>query len=563
MTSYNQSKNQRSQTERLRSIVYRTIFFVFLGGIMLILTIGSNFKLSSVSKEQLLAAEYTNQYRLGSKTLTSAVQSYAVTSDQQYDDAYQKELNQDKNRDVAWAGLEKLNIQSSEWDILNEIASLSNGLVPLEENAFASAANGDLAAATEAVFGDEYAKTIQKINSLSDDVISDIHNRMQQQIDRIQTQQILFEILLVVTFLFVVLEIFQCIQFARWELLHPIIDVEQQMIEIAKGNLHADFNLQENESEVGKMAGAIILMKSQMTDMIGDISQILAKMGQGNFNIQMQKDYIGDFSQIKEAFIRIEAEIKETLGAVHSASLEINEGSGQLATAASDLAESCSSQTTKILELKDLMDATSVNMKRNTVEADASLQLSTNAGKTLFVGNEKMQELIKAISDINSCSEQIGSIISAIKEIASQTNLLSLNASIEAARAGEAGKGFAVVADEVKALAAESAEAAGRSTEFIEQTIMAVHRGIEIANETSDNIQEVMSAAKLATDKMEEMTGLLKQDVKKMEYINEVINTVSDGVDTTSATSEETAAISQEQKAQVEMMVQLIENFEI
>ena len=178
-------------------------------------------------------------------------------------------------------------------------------------------------------------------------------------------------------------------------------------------------------------------------------------------------------------------------------------------------------------------------------------------------GNRKMQELKDAIQEIGRCSEQIGTIIEAIEEIASQTNLLSLNAAIEAARAGEAGKGFAVVADQVKNLANESSKAVKRTTELIQTTVSVMERSTMIADETASNMGEVMTGAKEATEKMEQIVEMLEKDARRMHDMNENIIQVSAAVDNNSATSEETAAVSEQQKAQVESMVELMSRFKI
>ena len=202
-------------------------------------------------------------------------------------------------------------------------------------------------------------------------------------------------------------------------------------------------------------------------------------------------------------------------------------------------------------------------MERNVGETEASVELANTAAVTLAKGNEKMSELKNAISEISKCSEQIGTIIGAIEDLASQTNLLSLNAAIEAARAGEAGKGFAVVAEQVKKLAEESANAARRTTTLIQTTIQAVESGISIADETAANMDEVMEAAKAAVEKMRQISVMMEGDLGHMRQVNESLNQVSAVVDNNSATSEETAAVSEEQKAQVETMVQLMNKFEI
>lgn len=242
---------------------------------------------------------------------------------------------------------------------------------------------------------------------------------------------------------------------------------------------------------------------------------------------------------------------------------ELDGGSDQLAKAATDLAEGSTVQADKVSEVASMIDEMTQSMVEKAQDAQEAVKISSNAGVVLQSGNEKMQELKVAISEISKCSEEIGTIIAAIEEIASQTNLLSLNAAIEAARAGEAGKGFAVVAEQVKKLAEESANAAGETTKLIQMTVEAVDKGIAIADATAKNMEDVMVGAQEATDKMEQMAAALNQEAGHMSKIDESISTVAEIVDNNSATSEETAAVSQEQAAQVTMMVGLMEKFEM
>ena len=127
--------DKNSQSFQLKKIVQQSIIAVAVGAVLLLLSIGTNVWMSRVTDEELETTTYLNQYRLGSKTLTYAVQAYAATGAQEYYDNYMKELNEDKNRDIAWAGLEKNNITDEEWESMNQIAELSNVLVPIEEKA--------------------------------------------------------------------------------------------------------------------------------------------------------------------------------------------------------------------------------------------------------------------------------------------------------------------------------------------------------------------------------------------------------------------------------------------
>ncbi len=554
---------KHSQSYQLKKIIKQSVISVIAGALMLLLSVSTMFVMTRVTDEELETTTLLNQYRLGSKALTYAVQTYAVTGKQKYYDDYMRELNEDKNRDIAWAELEKNNIKSSEWALMKQIAELSNGLVPLEEEALKLAGQGNTEKAMSYVFGDEYENTTQEINTLTNDAIQKIQSRVNQSKRNLRFFQIIIEMLYISSFLYLVMQIRKIVRFSENELLEPIIKVSGQMILLSEGQFHTDLALEEDESEVGKMVGAISLMKQNIVGMIREISNILEQMGNGDYCFEMQQEYVGEFGLIKESFIKISGKMRETLNTIREVSQQIDCGSEQLACAAVDLAEGSTEQAGKVSDLVTLMDNMYKSMENSAREAASTLELSTHAGKVLVSGNTKMQELKEAISEISKCSEEIDEIIGTIEAIASETNLLSLNASIEAARAGEAGKGFAIVANQVKSLADESAKAAGETNKLIERTVMAVERGITIADETAENMDEVMKGAREATEKMEQTSRILESDVHNMQRINENIIRVSEIVDNNSATSQETAAVSEEQKAQVESMVELVEKFNI
>ncbi|MCI8483065.1 MAG: methyl-accepting chemotaxis protein [Lachnospiraceae bacterium] len=554
---------KNSQSFQLKKIVRRSMTVVGVGAVLLLLSIGTNIWMSRVADKELETTAYLNQYRLASKTLTYAVQAYAATGEQGYYDTYMKELNEDKNRDAALAGLKKNKISQEEWDSMNQIAEFSNGLVPIEEEALELAGKGDIEAAKSRVYGEEYRDTTQQINTLTDEVITHIQTRIKNTKIGLRIFQGIVQVLYGLSFIYLILQVAKIVKFSREELLIPIVKVSDQMVELAEGNFHAEFEIEEDESEVGKMAGAIFHMKSNTTEMIQEISDILEGMGNGDYNFEMGQEYVGEYGQIKESFLKISEKMKETLGTIREVSLQIDGGSEQLSCAAVDLAEGSQEQAGKISDLVSLMNDMYKSMEHSALEATETVEISMRAGHVLEAGNAKMQELKGAISEISSCSEEIGQIINTIEDIASQTNLLSLNAAIEAARAGEAGKGFAVVADQVKSLAEESAQAAGETDKLIERTVLALERGISIADETVANMDEVMLGAREATGRMGRMSGILTNDVQNMHQLNETMRRIAEIVDSNSAASQETAAVSQEQKAQVETMVGLMDKFSV
>mgnify|MGYP000320687287 CR=1 FL=1 len=322
-------------------------------------------------------------------------------------------------------------------------------------------------------------------------------------------------------------------------------------------------DLPEDDSEVGIMVQAVHFMNDNFTKMITEISEILGQMGQGNYRVEPTEEYVGDFVQIKDSMVKIIADMKKTLSTIQVSAQEIDGGSEQLAQAATDLAEGCTAQASKISEASQMIDAMAKSIEEKARVAQETADISKQSAQTVADGNAKMQELKVAIGEISKCSEEIRSIIQVIEDIASQTNLLSLNASIEAARAGEAGRGFAVVAEQVKNLAEQSTEAAGETTKLIESTIDAVNKGIAIAEETEASMDQVMEEAEASTKRMVDMAQALQAEVSSVQQIDENIAHVAGIVDNNSASSQETAAVSEEQSAQVHTMLQLMHQFQI
>ena len=556
-------ENKNSQAYRLKNIVMKSKGMVIVGGIFLLLLFSIMIITNRISSEQLEDTMYLNQYRLGSKALTAAVQAYSVTGDQQYYDAYMKELNEDKNRDIAWAGLEENDIKAEEWDKLNQIAGLSNGLVPLEEAAMSSVAGGEMQSAIDYVFGDQYGETIQQINAITDDAISTIQTRMERKKNILAFIEIVAALCFLVSFLVLVNQILYTTKYASKELLQPIINVSDQMTQLAAGDLHSEFHMQKDDSEVGRMVEAICYMKSSLTNIIGEITSILDQMGQGNYQVTIRQEYVGDYQLIRDAFNRITDEMKQTVTTIQEASGEINCGAGQLADAADKLATACTHQAGQVSVVAEHINELNTIIASNKKDAEEAVKISNLSASTLTAGNAKMEELKDAIQEISSSSEKISSIIGAIEDIATETNLLALNAAIEAARAGEAGKGFAVVAEQVKKLAEESSQAAGKTTQLIETTIAAVQNGTTIADEAAANMEDVVMSSTEVGERIRRIVEQFAREENSIGRINDNIAEIAGIVDNNSATSEETAAISEEQKSQAEAMVELIGRFKI
>ncbi len=554
----------KSQAEELKLITKTTYSIVIVAVIVLAIFVFLTIFSQRKSQIQLENTMYLTQFCTGSENLTSAVQAFAVTADEKYYQEYMDELEVVKNRDIALEGLKKNGLKDSEWDMINNISNLSNELVPLETSAMDSARAGDTKTAMDYVFGDEYEDTVHIINNDTDVLINTVQERMAKEQKTVNFIMYTCEVIFIIICVAMVRMIIRTIHFSKRELLDSIVGVSSALGELSQGHLDADLTrMHVDESEVGRMVGALQYMENNFNEMISEISNVLESMAHGNYRVDVNREYVGDFFKIKESLLDIVDETKKVLATIQITAQEIDSGSEQMAKAAMDLAEGSTVQSQMVQEVAEMVNKMAVSLENKAKEAEETVKMAEGAAAVMMDGNAKMQELKEAIGEIEKCSNEIHNIIGTIEDIANQTNLLSLNASIEAARAGDAGRGFAVVAEQVKNLAEESANAAGETKKLIETTVAAVRKGISFADVTAESMNSVISKAQESTGMMNKIAIELREEVTNMYQIDSDVARVAEIVDNNSATSEETAAVSQQQTAQVATMVQMLEQFKI
>lgn len=325
---------------------------------------------------------------------------------------------------------------------------------------------------------------------------------------------------------------------------------------IAKGDI--DFELKSiSHDEIGRVT-------DNMATMIQTIkyhANVAKEIARGNLDVEVvpvsEKDVMG---------ITLKNLIQENnkiLSNIQEASYQVTSGSEQVASASQSLAQGSTEQASAIEQITASIDDITERTRINAEDANEANRLVNTAKEDATLSNNRMNEMIRAMSDINDSSENISKIIKVIDDIAFQTNILALNAAVEAARAGQHGKGFAVVAEEVRNLAGKSAQAASETAEMIEDSIKRVQIGSKLAEETAASLNGIVTAI----DRITELAGAIavasNDQATAITQIDQAIMQVAQVVQTNSATSEECAAASEELSAQAEHLREMLSHYDL
>ncbi|MCQ5164960.1 methyl-accepting chemotaxis protein [Clostridium sp. AM27-31LB] len=327
----------------------------------------------------------------------------------------------------------------------------------------------------------------------------------------------------------------------------PVEQIDAAVASLRKGELsNVEMLTYESEDEFGDTIRNLKEAMGILADYVSEISVEVKAIAQGDLtrNGDDITDFLGDFSELKTSLLYILRRFNSTLSEISNLAEQVSSNSSEVENASKSLADGATEQAGVIEELNATID-TVVDMAEDTakVTQNASARVKASANKA-NEEKEKMNELLMEMEHITEISKEIGNIITDIEDIASQTNLLSLNASIEAARAGEAGKGFAVVADQIGKLAADSAKSAVNTRDLIDKTLVEIEKGNTITRTTADAFNLIITDMESFADIAENTMEKANSQAESLEQIGQGIEQLSGVVQGNAAASEENTAIS-------------------
>lgn len=465
----------------------------------------------------------------------------------------------------SFADLEKAMVSEENKEIYRNLSIKLEEYWKLDEEIMTLGATTDRAAATEA-----QNRAMNELMPMFEDIYTDLTDIMDVKVDRGNSVSAMMTIVCIILIAAIAITIvgamISSIRLGRNiadNIAKPMLQLGDRLESFAQGDLFSPFPVVDTQDEVADMIASANDMAGSLDFIISDMEYILSQMAASDYTVRSKdgSKYIGDFKQMFDSMKQLRDCMVETMHFIEESSIQVTAGSGNLSETSLSLAEGATEQASAVEELQATITTIAEAAQKAAENAGGAYNQSQEYADLADNSSADIREMVDAMERINEASKKIGNIISEIESIASQTNLLSLNASIEAARAGEAGRGFSVVADQIRQLAEQSSKSAIDTRSLIEGAMQEIDNGNKVAERAVASIETVVNGIREVAISSKELSDVSASQALTMKEAEEGINQISDVIQTNAAVAQQSSATSQELAAQAASLDALIAKF--
>lgn len=464
-----------------------------------------------------------------------------------------------------WEIVDEVTITSKEQEIYDSIDAKLEDYWTAEQKAIDTGKTTDLdqSAKAQNIMVDEVAPLYDEIYSGMSDLMNTKVTEGDHLADILSVVTLIFIIIIAVIIIVSILISSKMGVSISKGISKPLVALENRLITFAQGNLHDPFPEVNSKDEVASIVATSTEMAETLNAVITDVGVLMEGMANGDYTIQSEHSdkYVGDFEQLLTAMRGMRDAMVHTIQMIGEASSQVSAGSMNLAESSQSMAEGATEQAGAVQQLQATITDITSNIEQSADQAQIAYDQAKQYAAEAEDSSAEMKAMVDAMARIDETSKKIGNIISEIEDIASQTNLLSLNASIEAARAGEAGRGFAVVADQIRQLAEQTTKSAVDTRDLIEGALQEIAEGNAAADHAAESIGNVVNGIQQIAESSRHISDVAKTQANAMDQAEQGVNQISEVVQSNSASAEETSATSQELSAQATSLDELVGKF--